>query len=192
MKILISWKSSCTQFWNTWTMVTIRKILLIQRVIIQLILYFLNGQKANKFNFWNFDFFANKDELSIESVTLYNSCTGWVRTKFKLFNLQYYMTWMYLFSPVWKKWITGLPTSYNPTRLTWPCFLAPCKNCTLLYIRTLKKSLFTSYQKHTTIYNWSPCKTRKFTSGESNILATSLRPTRSAGFSHTLVLVVGL
>ena len=40
-------------------------------------------------------------------------------------------------------------------------FLIPCKKwfvqCTLQYMRTLNKSLFTRSQKHTAMYNWLPC-----------------------------------
>ena len=60
--------------------------------------------------------------------------------------------------------VHGRWTIHNTTRPDKHCcvFLAPCKKWLdqfkiLMYARTLDKSLFTRYQKHTAKCNWSPC-----------------------------------
>ena len=83
--------------------------------------------------------------------------------KLKIVNL-YYKN-QYLCTKITFTW--HLYVFYQSSLPTvWPVkqgrvFLVPCKKglvqCTLLYKCTLDKSLFTRYQKHMAMFNWSPC-----------------------------------
>ena len=70
--------------------------------------------------------------------------------------------------------------SYNPTGKNGRVFLVPYEkwliHCTLQYTCTLDKSIFTGFQKHTVLYNLSPC---------TYILNTSHLPAMGRGdFDH--------
>ena len=58
-----------------------------------------------------------------------------------------------------REWTLFLPVC--TTRPDKRVFLVPCKTwlvqLTILYRSTLDKSLFTRYNKHTAMFNWSPC-----------------------------------
>ena len=66
--------------------------------------------------------------------------------------------------------------------ITCRVFLVPCRkwfvNCTLQYTCKLDKSLFTGYQKHAAMYDWSPCTFRFITSLVAGVLLAVLKQDR--------------